>query len=88
MQHYYKVNAWIPKNIVFINKKTFARMDADTQKKVMQAAKAAKQRGWKLSQENDSAFEKQLVDNKITVAPLDGSVRNYLDRIGETLSRE
>lgn len=88
MTHYYKVHAWIPKNVVFINQKIFARLNAHTQKKIFDAAQAAEKRGWKLSQDNDVQFESQLAANKITIAPLDPYLRTYLDRIGETLARE
>ncbi|WP_158590541.1 TRAP transporter substrate-binding protein [Noviherbaspirillum cavernae] len=88
MQHYYRVNAWIPKNIVFINKKIFDRLDSDTQKKLFDAARVAEQRGWKLSQNSDQDYENQLAANKVNVSIVDPYIRRYLDRIGENLARE
>jgi len=88
MQYYYRVNAWIPKNVVFINKKIFDRLDAETQKTLLDAAKRAEQRGWKLSQHSDQDYENQLAANKVNVATLDPFIRGYLDRIGENLTRE
>jgi TRAP-type C4-dicarboxylate transport system substrate-binding protein len=88
MSHYYKVVSWIPKNMVFIDKKIFAKMDLNTQKKLMEAAGVAETRGWKASKESDQYYESQLVANKMNVSTMDFNIRSYLDRIGETLARE
>jgi TRAP-type C4-dicarboxylate transport system substrate-binding protein len=88
MQHYYKVNAWFPKNVVFVSKKVFDGLDADAKKKLLTLAETAEQRGWKLSQNSDQDFESQLAANKIHVSNIDPFIRRYLDRIGENLARE
>jgi TRAP-type C4-dicarboxylate transport system substrate-binding protein len=88
LRYYYQVNAWFPKNMVFISKKIFDQLDAETQKKLMNAAEVAEQRGWKLSQSTDREFENQLIANKIQVSAMDPYIRRYLDRIGENLARE
>lgn len=88
LQHYYRVSAWIPKNIVFINKKIFDTLDGETQRKLFEAARSAEQRGWKLSRDSDQQFENQLQANKIQVSTIDPFLRRYLDRIGEKLARE
>jgi TRAP-type transport system periplasmic protein len=88
MQYYYKVNAWIPKNIVFINKSVFDKFDANTQKKLRDGARIAEQRGWKMSRDSDQDYESQLAANKVRVSTMDPLLRINLDRIGETLARE
>lgn len=88
LRYYYKVNVQIPKNIVFINKKIFDKLDAATQKKLFDAARIAEQRGWKLSRDSDQDYENQLVANRMNVSTIDPFIRRYLDRIGETLARE
>jgi TRAP-type C4-dicarboxylate transport system substrate-binding protein len=88
LQYYYKVNAWIPKNIVFVNRKLFDKLDAATQKKLFEAARVAEQRGWKLSRDSDQDYEAQLSANRINVSHMDPFIRRYLDRIGENLARE
>jgi TRAP-type C4-dicarboxylate transport system substrate-binding protein len=88
MQHYYKVTAWLPKNVVFISKKVFDPLDAETKKKIFALAATAEQRGWKLSQDSNQNFEEQLAGHKVHVANIDPFIRRYLDRIGENLARE
>lgn len=88
LQYFYKVNAWIPKNVVFINKKIFDGLDADTRQHLLESAKIAEDRGWKMSKAVDREFETRLQENKMNVALIDPYIRRYLDRIGENLARE
>jgi TRAP-type C4-dicarboxylate transport system substrate-binding protein len=88
MKYYYKVNAWLPKNMVFISKQIFDGLSAGDRKLLLDAAKTAEARGWQMSQESDAEYEKQLKANGIKIAGLDFMIRNYLDRVGETVARE
>jgi TRAP-type C4-dicarboxylate transport system substrate-binding protein len=88
LQHYYRVNAWIPKNVVFINKKVFDRLGVSVQKKMLEAAHIAEERGWKMSRDSDRQFEEQLAANRMDISNIDPFMRRYLDRLGETLTRE
>lgn len=88
MQYYYRANAWIPKNIVFISNKIFSRLDADVQGKIVQAAEQAEKRGWDMSRDSDAVYENQLRSNKIKVDRVDAMLRNNLDRLGEQFVRE
>ena len=88
MNYYYKVNAWLPKNMVFIRKEAFGRLTPADRKVMLDAARVAEARGWQLSQESDLGFEKQLAANRIKVAGMDFMIRSYLDRVGETVARE
>ncbi len=88
MKYYYKVNAWIPKNIVFINKAAYARLTPEMQQKMMAAAQAAETRGWQLCKERDAEYEAQLASHNIVIADLNPYVRNILDLAGEKLARE
>ncbi|MFZ6742062.1 TRAP transporter substrate-binding protein [Undibacterium sp. JH2W] len=88
MVYYYQAHAWIPKNIVFISQKVFSRLDAGTQKKMMDAAESAEKRGWAMSRDSDAGFENQLRNNKIKIDRVDALLRNNLDRLGEQFVRE
>jgi TRAP-type C4-dicarboxylate transport system substrate-binding protein len=88
MKYYYKVNAWLPKNMVFISKAIFDGLSPSDRKLLLDAARTAETRGWQMSQESDAEYEKQLKANGIKVAGLDFMIRNHLDRIGETVARE
>lgn len=88
LQHYYKVTAWIPKNIVFISKASFGTLDKDSQQQLLRLAEVAEKRGWQMSQSSDKEFESQLAGNKMNISTMDFFIRQYFDRIGETLARE
>lgn len=88
LKNYYKVSAWIPKNIVFIRKSIFDKFDEPTRNTLISLAKKAEERGWKLSEARDREYEAQLVAHKVNVSSMDFMIRQYLDRIGENLARE
>lgn len=88
MNYYYKVNAWLPKNMVFIRKDVFESLSAADRKIVSDGARVAEARGWQMSQESDMGYEKQLAANHMKVLGMDFMIRSYLDRVGETVARE
>ncbi|VAV87255.1 TRAP transporter solute receptor, unknown substrate 5, partial [hydrothermal vent metagenome] len=49
LSHYTPINAWVPKNIVVVNKQVFDALDADTQAAILAAAATAEKRGWEMS---------------------------------------
>ncbi len=49
LSSYYDVQAWLPKNIVVVNKRTFDRLISEQQLAAMFAAGAAEARGWAAS---------------------------------------
>src|SRR5437764_3520598 len=51
VKNFYDAQAWIPKNVVFVNQKAFDALDKAQQEAVLKAAGAAASRGWKLSEE-------------------------------------
>lgn len=67
-----EVQAWLPKNIVVVNKKAFRRLDKTTQEALLTAAAEAEKRGIAMSKkENDSkiAIMKENGMNIITPSP-------------------
>ena len=51
LTHFYDTQAWLPKNIIFVNKAAFDALDKPTAGRVLKAAAAAEERGWKLSED-------------------------------------
>ncbi|MCR8726221.1 TRAP transporter substrate-binding protein [Frigidibacter sp. ROC022] len=67
VSHYTPINAWVPKNIVVINKRVFDALDAETQTKLLEAAAAAEARGWEMSKAETEAQVQVLKDNGMVV---------------------
>lgn len=86
--HYYTINAWIPKNIVFVNAKAFQSLSPEVRQSVMSAAAQAEQRGWAASEAVAVASTQTLADKGIQVASTSANFDAELKRLGERFSRE
>jgi TRAP-type transport system periplasmic protein len=88
VKYFYDAQAWLPKNIVFVNMKAFTALDKPTQDAVLKAAAEAEARGWKLSQEKTKWYLEQLAKNGMTVAPPSPAFAADLKKVGETMTGE
>lgn len=88
LTHYIDTQAWQPRNIVFVNKDAFDKLTAAEKKAVTDAAKAAEERGWKLSLEEMTIKTKALKDAGIIVLPPSPALKSGLAKIGETIAAE
>jgi TRAP-type transport system periplasmic protein len=77
VKYFYDVNAWLPRNALVVNQKSFDGLDKATQAALVKVAAAAEARGWKASEQNDDEYVKVLESKGMTV-----------DRGSETLKRE
>jgi TRAP-type C4-dicarboxylate transport system substrate-binding protein len=88
MSHYYDTQAWIPKNITFVNKSAFDSLDKPTQDAVLKAAKVAEERGWKLAEEKAGWYLDQLKAKGMKVLPPSPALKAGLLKIGEQLTAD
>lgn len=80
VSHYTAIDAWVPKNIVVVNKRIFDRLDGDTQAAVLAAAAAAETRGWEMSAAEAAEKTQTMADNGMTsVQPSDDLVAGLKD---------
>jgi TRAP-type C4-dicarboxylate transport system substrate-binding protein len=88
LSHYIDTQAWLPRNIVFVNKAAFDKLSPAEQKAVKDAAAAAEERGWKLSLEEMTVKTKALKDAGIKVLPPSPELKAGLAKIGDTIAAE
>ena len=88
VKYFYDAQAWLPKNIVFVNKAAFAALDKASQDAVLKAAADAEARGWKVSEEKTKWYKDELVKNGMTIAPPSPALSADLKKIGETMTGE
>ena len=88
IKHYYEINAWFPKNVVFVNAKAFNSLRLAAQAEVMKAAAAAEARGWARSQAVMQESTHELRANGIKVERVSGEFDQEIKRLGEKFSRE
>ncbi|WP_170391550.1 TRAP transporter substrate-binding protein [Ruegeria arenilitoris] len=82
LTHYTDIQAWIPKNVVVVNKRAFRRLDDATQAAVLEAAAAAEARGWEMSQAETAKQTAVLQENGITVVQPSEELMAGLREIG------
>jgi TRAP-type C4-dicarboxylate transport system substrate-binding protein len=88
LTHYHDTQAWLPRNMVFVNKEAFDKLTADQKKALTDAAKAAEERGWKASSEETASKTKILKDNKITVVTPSDALKKGFGDIGAKIAAE
>jgi TRAP-type C4-dicarboxylate transport system substrate-binding protein len=88
MTHFYDTQAWIPKNITFMNKAAFDALDKPTQEAVLKAAKEAEPRGWKMAEEKATWYLEQLKAHGMKVLPPPPALKTGLQKIGEQLTAD
>jgi TRAP-type C4-dicarboxylate transport system substrate-binding protein len=88
VKYYYDTQAWLPKNIVFVNKKAYDALDKATQDALVKCAQEAEARGWKISEEKNKWYLEQLAKNGMTVAPPSAQLKADFRKIGETMTQE
>lgn len=82
------VNAWIPKNIMFVNKKVFDRLDEATQKVILTAAENAEKKGWKMGRELAETDTNTLKEKGMNVTEPSEKLQDELRAIGKTMVEE
>jgi TRAP-type C4-dicarboxylate transport system substrate-binding protein len=86
LTHWYDTQAWIPKNITFVNKAAFDSLPKDQQEAVLKAAKASEERGWKIAEEKAVWYVTELKAKGMKVEPPSPTLAAGLKKYGEDLT--
>lgn len=85
LSHYYKVNAWLPRNYVMVNKQAWDALDADTRAAVQKAADETGAACLAKSEELADWYFEQLESNGMTVVDAGPEFLAELQAIGATM---
>lgn len=88
VSYYTDIKAWIPKNIVIVNKRAFERLDKETQDIIMEAAQHVEAEGWKRVVERADSDTQILKDNGMQVSEPTKALVKELKAIGTTMASE
>lgn len=88
MTHYYDVQAWLPKNMVMVNRKAFEALDKTTQAALMTAAAAAEARGLAASKRVDTDSKAKLKANGMQVLEPSAQLKADMKKVGDTMLKE
>jgi TRAP-type C4-dicarboxylate transport system substrate-binding protein len=88
VKHFYEVNAWFPKNVVFANARAMNGLEPFARDAVLRSAAAAEARGWAASESAavNSVDELRRNGMKVERVPREFSVE--IKRLGERFSLE
>ncbi len=86
--YYTEVQAWLPKNIVFINNKVWRKLDEETQKIILEAAENAEKRGWEMSMQANEKDRSILKENGMQVSVSDEKMTKDLAEVGQVMIDE
>jgi len=85
VKNFYDTQAWLPKNVVIVNRKAFATLDAASQSALLKASAAAEARGWKVSEEKTNWYLDQLRKNGMNVALPSPTLKADMKKIGDAM---
>jgi len=82
LTHYTDIQAWVPKNVVVVNKRAFRKLDKSVQDAILAAAKKAEARGWDMSMKETATKTAILKSNGIKIIKPTGALMDGLKKIG------
>ena len=88
VSHYIDTQAWLPKNMVFVNTRAFEALSADQQQALIEASAEAELRGWEMSMAETEEKIAALKENGMQVSQPSETLARELREIGETMTKE
>lgn len=88
LKYYYDTEAFLPQNVVVVNKAAFAKLDAATQKAVLDAAAKAEARGWATSAAENEGYKKTMAGKGIIVGKPSAKLAAELNTIGANMAQQ
>lgn len=83
---YIDVNAWLPKNVVFVNTEALNALPEDQRAALLEAAATAEARGWEMSASETEVQIAELENNGMTIVQPSEALSAALAAAGETMT--
>jgi len=88
LKYYYDTEAFLPHNVVIVNKAAFAKLDPALQNAVMTAAAKAEVRGWAASAADNEGYKKTMSSKGIIVEKPNAKLAGELNAIGKVMAQQ
>jgi TRAP-type C4-dicarboxylate transport system substrate-binding protein len=88
LKFYTDTEAFLPFNIVMVNKAAFSKLDPALQKQVVEIAAKAEAQGWATSEAENEGYKKTMASHGITVQKPNAKLKAELDAIGQAMAKE
>jgi len=86
LTHWYDTQAWIPKNITFVNKAAFDALPKEQQDALLKAGKDSEERGWKIAEEKAKWYVEELKAKGMKVETPSEELKAGLKKFGDDLT--
>jgi TRAP-type C4-dicarboxylate transport system substrate-binding protein len=86
--HYIDTQAWLPKNVVFVNTDAFEALSDDEREALLEAAAEAEARGWQMSRAETDEKIAALEAGGMEIMQPSEALAAKLQEIGETMTAE
>lgn len=88
VNYYYDVQAWLPRNMVFVNGRAWSGLEPGVQDVIRAAAGKAETKCWARAEELADWYVEQFKENGMTVGVLGGEVLEGFKKVGGELRAE
>ncbi|HEY5898026.1 MAG TPA: TRAP transporter substrate-binding protein [Burkholderiales bacterium] len=88
LQYYYDTQAFLPQNMVIVNKAAFGKLASAEQKAVLAAAKTAEDNGWKTSESENESYVKTMASHGIKIMKPSAKLTAEFEAIGRQMADE
>src|SRR4051812_33552405 len=88
IKNWYDTQAWLPKNVVIVNKAAFNALDKSTQEGLLKAAADAERRGWEMSRKTNVEVLEKLKANGMQIHQPSAQLKADMKKVGDTMLKE
>ena len=88
IKNFYDTQAWIPKNAVLVNMKSFNSLDAATQAAVLRTAMEAEVRGWRIAQEKNVEYKRLLTERGMKIHKPSDKLNTDMRQVGAIMQAD
>jgi TRAP-type transport system periplasmic protein len=88
LPYFYQVNAWLPRNILFVNTQTFLTLSKEHQLTLIKLAGRAEERGWAMSEKFAQSSTETLSRSSAKFSKLPPLVQTKIERAGNQIARD
>jgi len=85
LKYWYDTQAWLPKNVVLVNKAAFDALDAPTKQALLKAAADAETRGLAASKKANDETLAKLKANGMQILPPSPQLKADMKKVGDTM---
>ncbi|MDJ0955529.1 MAG: TRAP transporter substrate-binding protein [Arenicellales bacterium] len=88
VKYWYDVQAWLPKNMVVVNKDSWGKLNEEIKGVLLEAAEKAEKDGWAKAEELANWYKEQLAANGMEISGPSDQLRTDFMSIGDTMTSE